>query len=274
MLEYARMPLRSALALLMLLALLPAGGALAQDGPHPDSLTLRSYLIYDVTADSVAAALNRGQRQPVASLTKLMTAILTCERLRFDGRYILSEDEAATFGVETMRATTMLELMLVPSNNEVCRVAARRISGSEQAFAAEMNAKARQLGLGETRFANSTGLPAEGQYSTMDDVLLLTRVALTYPRIRRAIRLSEVELGGKSYDGTLMPLYERHPGLLGGKTGYTRAAGRCLVLLYTARGRDYIVITFGSQDVDAGFRDTELLLKHHGLYDGEVGEWE
>lgn len=273
-LEYARMPLRSAVALLMLLALLWAGGATAQDGSHPDGLTLRSYLIYDVTGDSIAAVLNRDQRQPIASLTKLMTAILTCERLRFDGRYILTADEAQTFGVATMRATRMLELMLVPSNNEVCRVAARRISGSEDAFTAEMNAKARLLGLSDTRFANSTGLPSADQYSTMDDVLLLARVALTYPRIRQTIRLSEVELGGKSYDGTLMPLYERHPGLLGGKTGYTRAAGRCLVLLYTARGRDYIVITFGSKDVDAGFRDAELLLRHHGLFDGEVGAWE
>ena len=273
-LEYARMPLRSAVALLILLALLWAGGAAAQDGGQPDGLTLRSYLLYDATGDSIAAVQNRDQRQPIASLTKLMTAILTCERLRFDGRYILSKDEAATFGVATMRAGKMLELMLVPSNNEICRVAARRISGSEEAFTAEMNAKARLLGLSDTRFANATGLPAADQYSTMDDVLLLARVALTYPRIRQAIRLSEVELAGKRYDGTLMPLYERHAGLLGGKTGYTRAAGRCLVLLYTARGRDYIVITFGSKDVDAGFRDAETLLRHHGLYDGEVGAWD
>ena len=273
-LEYARMPLRCAVVLPIVLALLWAGSAAAQDGDRTDSLTLRSYLIYDVTGDSIAAVMNRDQRQPIASLTKLMTAILTCERLRFDGRYILSEAEAKTFGVETMRASKMLELMLVPSNNEICRVAARRVSGSEQAFTAEMNAKARQLGLSDTRFANATGLPAADQYSTMDDVLLLARVALTYPRIRQAIRLSEVELAGKRYDGTLMPLYDRHPGLLGGKTGYTRAAGRCLVLLYTARGRDYIVITFGSKDVDAGFRDAELVLSRHGLYDGEVGEWE
>lgn len=274
MLEYARMPLRSAVVLLMLLALLWAGGAPAQDGSHPDSLTLRSYLVYDVTGDNIAAVMNRDQRQPVASLTKLMTAILTCERLRFDGRYILTESEAQTFGVVTLRARQMLELMLVPSNNEVCRVAARRISGSEEAFTAEMNAKARQLGLSDTRFANATGLPAADQYSTMDDLLRLTRVALTYPRIRQTLRLSEIDLGGRSYDGTLKPLYDRHPGLLGGKTGYTRAAGRCLVLLYTAAGRDFIVITLGSEDVDAGFRDAETLLKYYGLYSGEVAAWE
>jgi D-alanyl-D-alanine carboxypeptidase (penicillin-binding protein 5/6) len=168
----------------------------------------------------------------------------------------------------------MLELALVPSNNAVCRVIARRVSGSEQAFADEMNAKAAELGLANTHFANASGLPGGEQYSTMDDLLTLARVALLYPNIRRVVHLRQIELAGERYDGTLKALYDRHSGLLGGKTGYTRAAGRCLVLFYTARGRDYIVITLGSKNVNSGFRDVETLLKHYGLYNGEIGEWE
>jgi D-alanyl-D-alanine carboxypeptidase (penicillin-binding protein 5/6) len=273
MLEYAAM-MRLVFACALLLALL-CRPATAQVEPSVEpGLTLKAYLIYDVTTERVVAELNRKHEQPVASLTKLMTAVLTCERLRFDGRYVLTEAEQKTFGVTTMRADKMLELMLVPSNNSICRLVARIACGGEEAFAAQMNAKARQLGLADTRYVNSTGLPGQGQYSTLDDLLLLTRVALTYPRIRRVIGKDEITLAGRKYEGTLKPLYDRHPALVGGKTGYTRAAGRCLVLLYSAGGHDYIVVTLGSKDVDAGFRDAEILLKQHGLYSGEVGSWE
>ena len=259
---------------LLALAVLLLATAPAAADPGPEGLTLRSYLVYDVTAERVIAEYNPDQVQPVASLTKLMTAVLACERLRFDGRYILTAAEQETFHVETMRAQKMLEMMLVPSNNAVCRVVARIVAGSEGAFADLMTARARELGMASTRYANASGLPGGEQHSTMDDLLIITRYALTFPRIRSAIHLDHVELDGECYDGTLKQLYDRHKGLLGGKTGYTRAAGRCLVLLYTSHGRDYIVITLGSDGVNDGFRDVEKVLKYYQLYDGEVGQWE
>jgi len=271
-LEYRPMIYRLVSGLVLLVALLVP--AITAANPGPDDLTLRAYLIYDVSGERVVGEYNPDQVQPVASLTKLMTALLACEHLRFDGRYILTANEQETFNVETMRGQKMLELMLVPSNNAVCRIVARITAGGEEGFARLMNARARELGMKSTRFANASGLPGGEQYSCMDDLLILTRFALAYPRIRSAIHLDRVELGGKSYNGTLKKLYDRHDGLLGGKTGYTRAAGRCLVLLYSARGRDYIVITLGSDGVNDGFRDAEIVLKHHQLYSGEVGAWE
>lgn len=272
MLKYGAM--RLCLLFFLLLLLVPPGQVAAASKLDTGSLTLRSYLIYDVGKERVVAEYNPDQQQPVASLTKLMTALLACEHLRFDGRYVLTESEQETFGVETMRAQKMLELMLVPSNNAVCRVVARIVSGSEERFAGLMTTQARELGMTSTRYANASGLPGGTQYSTMDDLLILTCAALAYPRIRKAINLSEVELAGKHYNGTLKDLYERHQGLLGGKTGYTRAAGRCLILLYTAHAHDYIVISLGSDGVKDGFRDMETVLHYHGLYDGEVGEWQ
>lgn len=272
MLEYG--PMKWWLTLLALTLLLGTSPAAAQSTADLGGLTLRSYLVYDVSGERVVAQYNPDQRQPVASLTKLMTALLACENLRFDGRYILTPDEQATFGVETMRAQKMLELMLVPSNNAICRTVARIHSGDETRFVEEMDARALELGMRHTRYANASGLPGGEQYSTMDDLLVLIRAALAYPMIRRTINLREVELSGTRYDGTLKALYSRHENLLGGKTGYTRAAGRCLVLLYTSRGRDYIVITLGSNGVKDGFRDAETLLSYYGLYDGEVGAWD
>lgn len=257
----------------MLLALLQLGAAQAQTHDL-NELSCKSYLIFDLQSERIVAQGNPDRSQPIASITKLMTSILAAERLRFDGRYILTAEEQKTFHCETMRGQKMLEMMLIPSNNKMCSVVARIISGSDDAFVKEMNAKAQQLGMYNTRFATPSGLPRDGQYSTMEDVLLMTRVALTYPRIRDAMTRETVELNGEVYSGTLRDLYGRHPGLIGGKTGYTNAAGRCLTLWYRSGGRDYIVITLCSKGSKSSFRDAEILLSNFGLWDGEVGAWE
>jgi serine-type D-Ala-D-Ala carboxypeptidase (penicillin-binding protein 5/6) len=254
-------------------AIQPAS-AQAQDA----GLTCHAYLIYDISAQRIIDAYNADSAQPIASITKLMTAIIATEKLRFDGRYVLTDKERAQLGTDTLRAQKMLELMLIPSNNTVCSIVARIVSGNETAFARLMNERAQDLGLRHTRFANPHGLPAKGQYSTPQDVLRLFLQALNHPQIVDALMLHQTQINGKAYPATLMPLYKRHPGLLTGKTGYTKASGRCLVLYYrTWRtggiAADYIIISFGSKGVKESFRDAELLLKRYGLYAGEVAQW-
>ena len=256
----------------LLLAVLCAP-ALAQESACPAGCTSRAFLIYDMTAERAVSVHNANQKQPIASLTKLMTAILAVEHLRFDGKYVLTEAEQKTFKVETMRADKMIEMMMIPSNNAVCRVVARLISGDEQSFAVLMNKRARELSMNDTNFANASGLPAEGQYSTLFDVLTMMRVAMSYPRIRAAMSQPSVELDGHWYKGTLKDMYDRHPQLKCGKTGYTKAAGRCLVLNYQQGGHEYIVVTLGSKNVPHSFRDAELILSQYGLYSGSVGNW-
>ncbi len=259
------------LAALVLFTVLPALSAQAASVP---GLGCKSYLIYDYTGQQIVAIDNPDNRQPIASLTKLMTAILACENLRFDGRYLLNEEEKKAFKTDSLRADKILELMLVASNNLACKTVARIVAGDEASFAQMMTARARDFGMNNTRYVNASGLPGEGQYSTMEDMLRLTLNALQYPRIRQTMTTHDcVKCGGQDFQPTLGALYARHPGLIGGKTGYTKAAGRCLILLYNSNGRDYIVITFGSSGVKASFKDAETLLKYHGLYDGPVGEW-
>lgn len=257
-------------------ALLAAGWLLlaAASAQAAPDVSCKSYLIYDYSNKQVVALSNPDRSQPVASLTKLMTAVLACENLRFDGRYILSADEQKIFKTDTMRADKMLELMLIPSNNEACKMVARIIAGDEPSFVKMMNARARDFGMNDTRYANASGLPGDGQQSTMEDILRLTLTALQYPRIRQTMTCHDcVKCGGQDFKPTLGDLYARHPGLIGGKTGYTKAAGRCLVLLYNSGGRDYIIISFGSSGVKASFKDAETLLKYHGLYSGDIAEW-
>jgi D-alanyl-D-alanine carboxypeptidase len=253
-------------------------GTYVNYGPAQLGISCQAYMVYDLDASAPVALYNMERRQPIASLTKLMTAILAEERLRFDGRYRLTPAEQKTFGVESMRADKMLEMALIPSNNAVCKVIARLVSGGEPAFAKLMNQRARELGLKSTNFVNASGLPAEGQVSSLYDVALLGRFAMSYPRISAAMCQPQTELGGTVYKGTLQDLYARHCSshtgrLLGGKTGYTKAAGRCLCLLYESDGRKYLVVTLGSSGVKASFRDVERLLRYCGVYHGEVGEW-
>jgi D-alanyl-D-alanine carboxypeptidase (penicillin-binding protein 5/6) len=271
------MSLKRILLLVLFTALMPAA-VQAEDIPPP-GLTLRSYLIYCVDEDYIVGTYNRDNQQPVASLTKLMTSVLACENLRFDGRYILTDSEAEVFSTETMRVQKLLQLMLVPSNNTACSIIARLVmkggADYESRFADRMTERARDFGMMNTKFANASGLPGGEQYSTMDDLLRLTLHAMQYPRIREAMSRYDVEINGETYNGTLARLYDRHVGaLLGGKTGYTHAAGRCLILLYNANQHNYIVITLGSKGVKDGFRDAEIVLSHYGLLSGEVGEWE
>lgn len=242
-------------------------------------LSCRAYVLYDCTSNSIVRESNPRRSQPIASLTKLMTAILVAEQLRFDGRYILLEPERKALKTKTIRAQQLLELMLVPSSNSACRVAARIVAGNEPRFTKLMNQRAQELGLQDTYFANSTGLPAEGQRSTPADVLSLFLYTLRYPAICAALGLHKAEVNGHGYEGTLLPLYQRHPGLLGGKTGYTKAAGRCLVLYYrvTERGsaqRDYILVILGSKGVKQGFADAELLLHQFGLSKLGAASWQ
>jgi D-alanyl-D-alanine carboxypeptidase len=256
----------------------PAAGRYLNYSPAQLGISCQAYMVYDLDTGGPVALYNLERRQPIASLTKLMTAILAEERLRFDGRYQLTPAEAKTFGVTTMRADKMLELALIPSNNAVCKVIARLVSGSEPEFAKLMNRRALELGLKNTNFVNASGLPADGQVSSLYDVALLGRFAMSYPRISAAMCQGETSLGSTVYKGTLHDLYARHCSpysgrLLGGKTGYTKAAGRCLCLLYEAGGHKYLVVTLGSSGVKASFRDVELLLSNCGLYRGEIGDW-
>jgi D-alanyl-D-alanine carboxypeptidase (penicillin-binding protein 5/6) len=266
------------LFLLLSLAVCSGPPALAHAASGPPGLTCGAYVIYDVQADELVAEYHPELQQPIASLSKLMTAILANEHLRFDGCYRLTPEEQKVYGVDTMRADKMLELALVASNNEICRVMARLVAGGEPQFVQLMNRRAAELGLTDTHFVNCNGLPGDGQYSTPLDVLRLGRAALAYPRLARTMTEPVVELNGKTYKGTLDDLYARHADpdtglLVGGKTGYTKAAGRCLCLLYESGGRRYIVVSFGSKDVKASFRDAELLLSYSGLYHGDVGTW-
>jgi D-alanyl-D-alanine carboxypeptidase (penicillin-binding protein 5/6) len=134
-----------------------------------------------------------------------------------------------------VRLESMLYGLLLPSGNDAALALAEHISGSESRFVARMNAEAAKLGLGCTHYADPSGYNDKGNYSCAADLAVLAHVDLEQPRLARIVRTFRAVLpfpikGGRLYINNNNPLLiYGYPGLTGLKTGYTVAAGRCLV---------------------------------------------
>ncbi|HEX6828432.1 MAG TPA: D-alanyl-D-alanine carboxypeptidase family protein, partial [Burkholderiales bacterium] len=176
--------------LLLLFALLIPAFAAAQTAapppvPAPPAVTARAYVLYDAAAGQIIASQNPGERMEPASLTKLMTAYLTFAALK-QGRLKLDQAvpvsprawkaEGSRMFIEPNRPVTVDELirgMIVQSGNDACIALAEAIAGSEEVFAQMMTREAARLGMKNTSFMNSTGLPHPQHYTTANDLTLL-----------------------------------------------------------------------------------------------------
>ncbi len=211
-----------------------------------------------------------GQRA-IASVTKIMTAILVLERANLDATVTVSENASKVSYATGLKAgeqltvRQLLELALVTSSNDAATALAEHVGGSTAQFAEMMNRRAEELGLDDTRFVNPHGLDAAGHYSCASEIAVLAQTAMQHPEFRRIVALEEVTLAkyenraAKDIESTdhLLGEYE---GLLGVKTGFTDDAKYCFV---SAAERDGIVLTtvvLGSPNTKARFDDTEVLL--------------
>ena len=176
---------------------------------------------------------NERQARPMASITKLMTAIVVLERARLSD-VVRVTSRAARIGESTvylrageeLTVAVLLRAMLVPSANDAAEALALHVGkGSTSRFVAFMNAKGDELGLVDTTFENPHGLDARGHVSSARDATVLVRYALGVPFIRDALDRSTVVLPGGRDFPTTDDLLVSWPALLGGKTGHTREAG-------------------------------------------------
>jgi D-alanyl-D-alanine carboxypeptidase (penicillin-binding protein 5/6) len=147
---------------------------------------------------------------------------------------------------------TMLYGLLLPSGNDAAVALAQRVAGSVPAFVARMNEEAAHLGLGCTRYSSPSGYYDEGNFSCAADLAVLAHVDLAQPRLARIARTLSAVLafpikGGKLYLSNNNPLLIfGYPGLTGLKTGYTQAAGRCLVATARRHGVHLGVVVLDS----------------------------
>ena len=237
----------------------------------------RAGLLFELDTGRVLWRRNPTRVLPIASLTKMMTALLvadlvprggrvriTPEALRYRGSGVGLLPRGRLIDVETM----LHGLLLVSGNDAAIALAQRAAGGSVRRFVRLMNQRARAMGLACTRFSTPSGIRDAGNHSCAGDLAALARAVLRTPRLARIVRRRSAVLrfptkGGKLYLYNTNPLLRpRYRGATGVKTGYTVAAGRCLVATARRGARGLGVVLLDARDpgrqarrlLDRGFR--------------------
>jgi serine-type D-Ala-D-Ala carboxypeptidase (penicillin-binding protein 5/6) len=213
-------------------------------------------IVVDARTGEVLYEKNADAHRAPASTVKLLTALIVAERGYLDRPVtIMPSDtfaEPTKLGIkagETYRRIDLLRALLVKSPNDVARALARDYAGSPEAFAQVMNERARAAGATNSFFVNPNGLPHPAQHSTARDLAAIARAAYTNPTIRQAVAMQHMQF--RYFNGRMRELENTNkvlgklPYCNGMKTGYTNAAGSCLISSASARGRDVITVILG-----------------------------
>ncbi len=219
-------------------------------------------LINAVTGETVFEK-NIYEKLPMASTTKIMTLLTALENSEPDEQVTVSVNAAGQEGssayIEAGAVISMNDLsygLMLNSGNDAAVAIAEHVSGSAEAFAEKMNSLAGEIGLKDTEFKNPNGLNAEGHYTTARDLAVLTRYALKNEEFAQIVSTRSYTAHQTLKDGTVKEVeYINHNKLLGAyegcigvKTGYTEAAGRCLVSAAERGGAVYIAVTLNSKN--------------------------
>lgn len=229
-----------------------------------------SVIVVDANTGKILYEKNADQIRPPASTQKLLTALIVAESGFLDKPVTVQPSdtlcEPVKLGIkagDSYRRIELLRALLVKSPNDVARCLARDNAGSVEAFAEIMNRRARELGAVHSHFVNPNGLPVPGQYSTARDLALIARAAYANPTIRSIVCLPRLVFryaNGRTRElQNTNKLLSRLPYCNGMKTGYTDAAGKCLIASGTRPGRDVIVVVLGDSSSRV-WRDASALL--------------
>ncbi|HET6868613.1 MAG TPA: serine hydrolase [Solirubrobacteraceae bacterium] len=229
-------------------------------------LPLRSGLLFDVNTGQVLWQKNPTRALPIASLTKMMTALLVATRAKATDRVLITRDALHYTGSgvgllpkgKRVRLTALLYGLLLPSGNDAAIALADHVARTQTRFIALMNQKAEQLGLRCTHFTTVSGIVDRGNYSCAQDLALIAHLVLKQPTLAPIVASRSAILpfpikGGKLYLYNNNPLLLlRYPGVDGVKTGFTDASGQCLVAT-ARRGRTWLGVVL----LHAGDTSTE-----------------
>lgn len=235
----------------------------------PIGLTAASAIVMDVNSNKVLYEKNINEQLPIASITKIMTAVVTIEEIE-DLRELtfVSNKAATTPGSkiwlregERINYSDLLHALLIASGNDAAVAIAENVAGSEELFVQKMNAKAKSLGMHNTNFTNPHGLDHPENYSTASDIAILAGYALKKKFIRDTIDIKEMSITSASGFGHALSntnkLLGVDPEIKGLKTGSTVAAGECLVsLAVNPYGNEIVTVILNSQ---ARFNETQYL---------------
>ena len=259
--------------LLSLVMSMSAPAALALEVPQ---LNGQAAVLVDLDAGRVLYGYNMDAERAPASLTKVMTVLLALEaldagRVSLDDMIVAQDDclegleeDSSTSGIGPGVNISMKDLLycaLLQSANEACNIIGRYISGSISGFVDQMNRKAEQLGCQHTHFVNTNGLPAENHYSSAYDQYLIFAEAMKHPLFMEISNTASYSadctavnngepIGNSNALINITSIYSNggrylYEGASGGKTGYTRAAGYCLISTAQRNGVRLLAVAMG-----------------------------
>ncbi len=219
------------------------------------AITAQCAVVMDASTGKIIYEKNAHQRAYPASTTKIMTLITALEESDIHDRVVVSDAAATTEGSsldlkpgETLKELDMLYGMMMVSGNDAAVAVAEHVSRSPADFAQLMTTKAHLLGAVDTNFANPNGLPDADHYTTAYDLAVIAAHGYTNPWFRRIIQTKIYSLPGHRAENTnkLLTLYN---GANGVKTGWTEAAGRCLVAGAKRNHVQLIAVVLNSEDI-------------------------
>lgn len=242
--------------------------------PTPPEISAPAYILLDFHSGKVIMEKDANQRLDPASLTKLMTAYLVFKELKageiqLTDTVLISEKAWRMSGSKMyievgtrVPVELLLKGMIIQSGNDASVALAEFVAGTEDAFAALMTQEAQRLGLTNTHFANSTGLPGEQHYSTAHDLVRLAR-ALVHDFPEYYHWYSELEFTYNNIkQGNRNVLLRRDPSVDGIKTGYTKAAGYCLIASAKRDKMRLISVVMGAVTKKKRHNDSEEMLNY------------
>lgn len=241
-------------------------------------LKAKSAVIMEASTGQVFYAKAPDTKRQNASTTKMMTALLALERNKLSAPVAITKQAATTdysnLGARAIGDVTtvknLLYMTLLPSDNGAAEALAIHTAGSEKAFVALMNARAKELGCTHTSFKSPHGLTRKGHGSSARDLAKIARVALknrTFAKIVNTKSYRFTTSRGNNYTmKTTNKLLGKTAGIRGVKTGYTDAAGHCFVGAFKYKGKTYLTVVLGSPSSDQRWSDTKALLKYVKKY--------
>lgn len=218
-------------------------------------VSAKAFVLLDAQSGQVVCGDHAEEKRPMASTTKIMTVLLTLESGELDRPFTVDSEairtEGSSMGLQEGDTVTKRALcagMLLPSGNDAANAAAVAVAGEQSAFLDMMNRRAAELGMTHTCFASPSGLDAEGHGASAHDMALLARAALRNDDFAEICKKQQMRVcfGNPPYLRTLTntnKLLAMDDTVIGVKTGFTDAAGRCLVSAAERDGRRLICVT-------------------------------
>lgn len=237
-----------------------------------DEISSKAAVVIEASTGRILFAKNPNLKLPPASTAKLVTAMVVLDKVNLNEKITISKKASnvqatrANFKAgEIVSVETLLYAALLRSANDAAYALAENIAGSEKKFVELMNKKTAAIGASNTRLINTTGLPADGQYITAYDLARIMKYSLNYPELKEIINTRETAISTQrgrtiTIENTNKLLWS-DDGAVGGKTGYTKAAGHCFVHAAEKDSATVIVALLGAPNRKVLWSEAEKLIE-------------